>query len=128
MHGFEKDSEAKAGIGKWLASYTGECPHPTHGILTPDEAYASKPEPMQLAARNEILIHRNKPASAISSRIASSATLALSIGEWFSRSYIWDHFFRHAIHLNNWGDSPRLPLSLVVRPVSMPLAQTMPRA
>jgi putative transposase len=37
-------------IGKWLAYYNVERPHSTHGILTPDEAYASKIEPMRLAA------------------------------------------------------------------------------
>jgi len=37
-------------IGKWLAYYNAERPHSTHGILTPDEAYASKIEPMRLAA------------------------------------------------------------------------------
>jgi regulator of protease activity HflC (stomatin/prohibitin superfamily) len=47
----------------------------------------------------------------ISSRIASSATLALKSGEWFFRFVIWDHFFRHAIHLNNWSENPRPPLS-----------------
>jgi putative transposase len=42
LHAFEKGSEAKAGIGKWLACYNVERPHSTHGILTPNEAYASK--------------------------------------------------------------------------------------
>ena len=50
LHGFERGSEAKAGIRKWLAYYNAERPHSTHGILTPDEAYASKIEPMKLAA------------------------------------------------------------------------------
>ncbi len=50
MHAFERGSEAKAGIGKWLAYYNAECPHSTHGILTPDQAYANKTEPMRLAA------------------------------------------------------------------------------
>jgi putative transposase len=50
LHAFETGSEAKAGIGKWLAYYNVERPHSTHGILTPDEAYASKTEPMRLAA------------------------------------------------------------------------------
>ena len=35
---------------QWLAYYNAERPHSTHGILTPDEAYASKTEPMRLAA------------------------------------------------------------------------------
>jgi putative transposase len=49
VHAFETGSEAKAGIEKWLAYYNVERPHSTHGILTPDEAYASKTEPMRLA-------------------------------------------------------------------------------
>ena len=50
LHAFERGSEAKAGIGKWLAYYNAERPHSTRGILTPDEAYASESEPMRLAA------------------------------------------------------------------------------
>ena len=50
LHAFEAGSQAKAGIGKWLAYYNAERPHSTHGILTPDEAYVSKTEPMRLAA------------------------------------------------------------------------------
>ena len=50
LHAFEKGSEAKAGIGKWLAYYNAERPHSTHGILTPDEVHASKTEPMRMAA------------------------------------------------------------------------------
>ena len=50
LHAFERGSEAKAGIGKWLAYYNAERPHSTHGILTSNEAYASKTEPMRLAA------------------------------------------------------------------------------
>ena len=50
LHAFESGSETKAGIGKWLAYYNSERPHSKHGILTPDEAHASKIEPMRLAA------------------------------------------------------------------------------
>ena len=50
LHGFEKGSEARAGIGKWLEYYNAERPHSTHGILTPNEAYENKTEPMRLAA------------------------------------------------------------------------------
>ena len=50
LHAFERGSEAKAGIGKWLAYYNAERPHSTHGIVTPDEAYANKTKPMRLAA------------------------------------------------------------------------------
>ena len=50
LHAFETGSEAKAGIGKWLAYYNTERPHSTHRILTPNEAYVSKTDPMRLAA------------------------------------------------------------------------------
>ena len=50
LHAFERGSEAKAGIEKWLAYYNAERPHSTHGILTPNEAYDTKSEPMRLAA------------------------------------------------------------------------------
>ncbi len=50
LHAFEKGSQAKAGIAKWLAYYNVERPHSTHGILTPNEVYDSKTEPMRLAA------------------------------------------------------------------------------
>ena len=50
LHAFERGTDAKAGIKKWLAYCNAERPHSTHGILTPNEAYASKTEPMRLAA------------------------------------------------------------------------------
>jgi putative transposase len=50
LHAFERSADAKAGIKKWLAYCNAERPHSTHGILTPNEAYASKTEPMKLAA------------------------------------------------------------------------------
>ena len=50
LHAFERGSEAKAGIRKWLEYYNAERPHSTHAILTPDKAYARKTEPMRLAA------------------------------------------------------------------------------
>ena len=50
LHAFETGSQARAGIGKWLAYYNAERPHSTHGILTPNEAYDSKTGPMKLAA------------------------------------------------------------------------------
>lgn len=50
LHAFETGSEMRAGIGKWLSYYNSERPHSTHGILTHDEAYVSKTEPMRLAA------------------------------------------------------------------------------
>lgn len=50
LQAFETGSEARAGIGNWMAYYNSERPHSTHGILTPDEAYESKNEPMRIAA------------------------------------------------------------------------------
>lgn len=50
LNAFETGSEMRDGIGKWLAYYNSEHPHSTHGILTPDEVYESKTEPMKLAA------------------------------------------------------------------------------
>ena len=50
LNAFETGSEARTGIGKWLAYYNAERPHSTHGILTPDEAYERKTVPMSLAA------------------------------------------------------------------------------
>jgi hypothetical protein len=56
-------------------------------------------------------------ARVISSRIASSATLALNSGEWFFRFFILDHFFLRAIHFNNWSEIPRPPLSVFDRSI-----------
>jgi len=50
LNAFETGSQARAGIGKWLAYYNAERPHSTHGILTPDEAYERRVEPVRLAA------------------------------------------------------------------------------
>ncbi|MGB0412340.1 MAG: IS3 family transposase [Pikeienuella sp.] len=50
LNAFETGSEMRAGIGKWMSYYNSERPHSTHGLLTPDEAYASKNEPMRIAA------------------------------------------------------------------------------
>jgi len=50
LNAFETGSEMRAGIGKWLTYYNAERPHSTHGILTPNEAYVSRTEPMSLAA------------------------------------------------------------------------------
>jgi putative transposase len=46
LHAFERGSEAKAGHDTWLTYYNAKRPHSTHGILTPNEVYASKTEPM----------------------------------------------------------------------------------
>jgi putative transposase len=50
LNAFETGSQTRAGIGKWVAYYNADRPHSTHGILTPNEAYDRKIEPMRLAA------------------------------------------------------------------------------
>jgi len=50
LNAFETGSQARAGIGKWLAYYNAGRPHYTHGILPPDEACERKVEPVRLAA------------------------------------------------------------------------------
>ena len=50
LNAFETGSEMRAGIGKWMDYYNSERPHSTHGLLTPEEAYASKIQPMRIAA------------------------------------------------------------------------------
>jgi putative transposase len=50
LNAFETGSQARTGIGKWMAYYNAERPHSTHGILTPGEAYERKTEPMKIAA------------------------------------------------------------------------------
>ena len=41
LRAFETGSQAREGIGRWLAYYNAERPHSTHGILTPDEVHAN---------------------------------------------------------------------------------------
>ena len=50
LNAFETGSQTRTGIGIWMTYYNAERPHSTHGILTPDEAYERKTEPMSLAA------------------------------------------------------------------------------
>ncbi len=50
LRAFETGSEARAGIGYWLNYYNSERPHSSHGILTPNEAYENRTEPMKIAA------------------------------------------------------------------------------
>lgn len=50
LRAFETGSQARSGIGHWLAYYNAERPHSTHGILTPDEVHANQTEPMRMAA------------------------------------------------------------------------------
>jgi len=40
LRAFETGSEAREGIGRWIRFYNERRPHSTHGIQTPDEAYA----------------------------------------------------------------------------------------
>ena len=47
-----------------------------------------------------------------SSRIASSATLALKSGAWFFLFVILDHFFHQSIQLHKWSEIPRPPLKV----------------
>jgi len=51
LNAFETGLETRAGIEKWIAYYNSERPHSTHGILTPEEAYENKKEPMRSAAQ-----------------------------------------------------------------------------
>jgi hypothetical protein len=46
-----------------------------------------------------------------SSRITSSATHALKSAEWFFLFFILDRLSHQSIHLNNWSEIPRPPLS-----------------
>jgi putative transposase len=40
LHAFETGSEARAGLGRWMAYYNAARPHPALGGRTPDEAHA----------------------------------------------------------------------------------------
>jgi len=42
LNAFETGSEARTGIGKWIAFYNGGRPHSSLGACTPDEAYAGR--------------------------------------------------------------------------------------
>ena len=50
LRAFETESQARDGIGQWLAYYNAERPHSTHGILPRDDVHASKIEPVRMAA------------------------------------------------------------------------------
>jgi hypothetical protein len=52
--------------------------------------------------------------SVVSSRIASSATLALNSGAWFFLFVVLDRLSLQAIHLNKWSEIPRPPLRCLV--------------
>ncbi len=50
LHAYDSGSEAREGIGEWLAYYNAGRPHSSMGILTPNEVYDSKTEPTRYAA------------------------------------------------------------------------------
>ncbi len=50
LNAFETGSEAREGNGRWIDYCNADRPHSTHGILTPNEAYVTKPESKKTAA------------------------------------------------------------------------------
>jgi putative transposase len=50
LRAFETGTEARDGIGSWLNYYNSQRPHSFHGILTPNEAFENRTEPMKIAA------------------------------------------------------------------------------
>jgi putative transposase len=50
LNAFETGSEARRGIGSWIAYYIKERPHSSHGLLTPDEGYDSRTPNLEAAA------------------------------------------------------------------------------
>jgi putative transposase len=50
LNAFETGSEARAGIGRWMAYYNAERPHSALGDRTPAEAYAGRPPALAAAA------------------------------------------------------------------------------
>lgn len=50
LNAFETGSEARAGIGSWIAYYNTERPHSALGDRTPAEAYAGRPPALVAAA------------------------------------------------------------------------------
>jgi putative transposase len=50
LRAFETGTEARDGIGFWLNYYNSQRPHSFHGILTPNEAFENRTEPMKIAA------------------------------------------------------------------------------
>ncbi len=50
LNAFEAGSEARDGIGRWMAYYNEKRPHSSHGLLTPDEAYDNRPPTLKVAA------------------------------------------------------------------------------
>ena len=50
LNAFETGSEAREGIGAWITYYNHKRPHSSHGLLTPGEAYDSRPPNLKAAA------------------------------------------------------------------------------
>lgn len=50
LNAFETGLEARRGIGAWIAYYNEKRPHSSHGLMTPDEVYATRKPIMKLAA------------------------------------------------------------------------------
>jgi putative transposase len=50
---FETVSAPRAGIGTWIRYYNGKRLHPSHGILTPDEAYDTNLLKLKAASSHE---------------------------------------------------------------------------
>ncbi len=50
LHAYNTVSEARLGIGRYLAFYNGRRPHLSLDRKTPDQVYFNQPQPMQLAA------------------------------------------------------------------------------
>ncbi len=50
LNAYETGSEARKGIGDWIAYYNETRPHSSHGIMTPDEAYDRRSPDLKTAA------------------------------------------------------------------------------
>jgi putative transposase len=50
LNAFETGSEARTGIGRWVAYYNADRPHSVFAGRTPDEVYATQANKERLAA------------------------------------------------------------------------------
>jgi putative transposase len=50
LNAFETGSDARKGIGAWIAYYNERRPHSSHGLLTPTEAYNTRYRNLKAAA------------------------------------------------------------------------------
>ena len=76
LNAFETGSEMRTGIGKWLTHYNVKRPHSTHGILTQDQAYASKDARRKLAVWRYDYNHV-RPHSSLKNQTPADARRAL---------------------------------------------------